>query len=167
MKEQLTDEMILAVLSKSPMPMLIIGIATLIIGIIICIVIIKSSRYKNDKRILILGGPFLCFGALFVILGISKLIQKPPTMDSFVVKKCEIIDMYERAKHTNSGGSDYDYYIVCEGYDEAIKVTYQEYFREYELGDYMYLVVKADDKNYLYRKYREEEYEYVGNKLVD
>lgn len=168
MREQLTDEMILQSLSKSPIPMLIIGIVILIIGIIICIAIKKNTRYEHDRRYLYAAGPFLFFGVFLIYLGATRLLQEKLTMDSFVVKKCEIVDMYSKKKNERDTNADSkDYYIVCSGYDGEIKVTYQQYYNEYEVGDFMYLVVKADDENYLYHVYWEDEYEYVGSNLTE
>lgn len=131
-----------------------------ILCIFAAIVIFVISRKKPQ----ILGNcTKLC--VLMIIVGLlmlAKAVTQYEGSKEFRVAKTEVTDMYDK-KYRNKGRKRY--WIECHGIYK-FKVSRNDYYNKYKIGDKVYVVVEADDLDDVLCSYHADEYEYVGSETT-
>lgn len=152
MRIELTDAMIAKELAATGMFTTALG-ALCILGAVVIFII---SRKKPQ----ILGNCMkLCVVLLIAgLLVMAKGITTGRGAKEFQVVKSQVTNKYDRK---NSSKGRRKYWVECYGVYK-FKVSRSDYYDKYEIGDTVYVVVEADDKDDVLCSYHGEEYKYVG-----
>lgn len=103
---------------------------------------------------------------LMIVVGLlmfAKAMTHNEGSKAFRVVKAEVTNMYDR-KYRSKGRRKY--WVECYGVYK-FKVSRSDYYNKYKIGDMIYVVVEAKDKDDVLCIYHTDDYEYVGSEIAE
>lgn len=152
MRIELTDAMIAKDLAEAGMLSVGVGVLCILAAIIIFILSRKKPQILSKCTKL---------SVLLIIMGLlmfAKAKIHNQGSKEFRVVKTEVTNMYDK-KYRSKGRRKY--WVECYGLYK-FKVSRNDYYNKYEIGDIIYVIVEAKDKDDVLCSYHTDEYEYVG-----
>lgn len=153
MRTELTDAMIAKDLADAGMLSATLGVCCILAAIVIFI--LSRKKPQTWGKCIKLCVPMIIVGLLMF----AKAMMNNEGSKNFCVVKAEVTDMYDK-KYRSKGRRRY--WVECYGIYK-FKVSRKDYYNKYEIGDKVYVVVEADDRDDVLCSYHAEEYEYVGS----
>ena len=157
MRTELTDAMIAKELANVGMRSIVLGVCLILAAIIIFIISRKKPQIMGKCT-------KLC--VLMIIVGLlmfAKAMTHNEGSKAFRVVKAEVTNLYDK-KYRNKGKRRY--WVECYGLYK-FKVSRKDYYNKYEIGDMIYVVVEAKDKDDVLCTYHTDDYEYVGSEIAE